>query len=159
MRSSNRSSMRARPATTSSKSLVSATRTGVGESICRWSYPASNLAIPLGVRRVGFFSGTVTRWSWRRCGSRCPFDALDLGSASQFRRWVLARIHTEAPPEYDVVLDLDDVEFVMAAGVQALLDLEAELAERGQSLHVAGSAPIVARVLDICGVAARWTVQ
>jgi anti-anti-sigma factor len=70
---------------------------------------------------------------------------------------VLARIHVEAPTEVDVVLDLADVEFVMAAGVQALLDLEAVLGERGQSLRVADSAPIVARVLDICGVAARWT--
>jgi len=89
---------------------------------------------------------------------KVPFDALDFGAASEFLRWVLARVHTEAPPELDVVLDLEDVEFVMAAGVQALLDLEGVLGERGQSLRVVGSAPIVARVLDICGVAARWTV-
>jgi len=86
-----------------------------------------------------------------------PFDALDLGTASEFLRWVLARVDADAPPEVDVELELDDVEFVMAACVQALLDLEVALGERGQSLRVAGTAPIVARVLDICGVAARWS--
>ena len=50
-----------------------------------------------------------------------------------------------------MVLDLGDVEFVMAAGVQALLDLEAELADAGRTLAVVGAAPIVVRVLDICG--------
>jgi len=89
---------------------------------------------------------------------RVPFEALDLGAAPEFLRWVLARIDADAPPEVHVVLDLDDVEFVMAAGVQALLDLETVLAERGQTLRVAGAAPIVARVLDICDVATRWIV-
>ena len=87
-----------------------------------------------------------------------PFDALDLCTATEFVRWVLARVD-DVPPEVDVVLDLAGVEFVMAAGVQALLDLDVALEERGLSLRVAGAAPIVARVLDICGVAARWSAS
>jgi anti-anti-sigma factor len=88
-----------------------------------------------------------------------PFDALDLCTATEFVAWVLARVDDDVPPEVDVVLDLDGVEFVMAAGVQALLDLEAALGERGLSLRVARAAPIVARVLDICGVATRWSAS
>jgi len=89
---------------------------------------------------------------------KVPFDALDLGTVSDFLHWALARVDADAPADVDVELDLDEVEFVMAAGVQALLELESVLEERGQSLRVAGAAPIVVRVLDICGVGARWGV-
>ena len=44
----------------------------------------------------------------------------------------------------------------MAAGVQALVDLDAELARSGRTLSVVGAAPIVVRVLDICGYSGRW---
>ena len=34
-----------------------------------------------------------------------PFDALDLGTASEFLRWVLARVDADAPPEVDAELE------------------------------------------------------
>ena len=53
---------------------------------------------------------------------------------------------------------MSDVEYLMAAGVQALVDLYAELRDAGRTLAVANAAPIVVRVLEICGVAERWLV-
>jgi anti-anti-sigma factor len=93
-----------------------------------------------------------------RC--RVPFEALDLATVDDFRRWIHDRIAADAPggARAAVILDLGDVEFVMAAGVQALVDLDAELTGVGRTLAVAGAAPIVARVLDICGCAERWIV-
>jgi anti-anti-sigma factor len=85
-----------------------------------------------------------------------PFAALDLGTVDEFRRWVREQLRDDASAGSTVLLDLGDVEFVMAAGIQALLDLEAELADRSRTLGVVGAAPIVVRVLDICGVAERW---
>jgi anti-anti-sigma regulatory factor len=89
---------------------------------------------------------------------RVPFDALDLASIAAFVRWAAERIRDDVPatPGAAVVLDLGDVELVMAAGVAALLDLDAALAARGQTLHVADPAPIVARVFAICDVPERW---
>jgi anti-anti-sigma factor len=55
-----------------------------------------------------------------------------------------------------VVLDLRDVELVMAAGVSALLELEAELARRGLALRLVEATAIVGRVFDICDVSQRW---
>ena len=92
---------------------------------------------------------------------RCtvPFDALDLATVEDFTRW--ARDQTACGPVDDrreLVLDLGEVEFVMAAGVQALLDLEAELGERERTLGVINAAPIVTRVFAICDVE-RWVVD
>jgi anti-anti-sigma factor len=89
---------------------------------------------------------------------RVPFEALDLATVDDFRRWIHDRIAIDASENAHaaVVLDLGDVEFVMAAGVQALVELDAELTGVGRTLVVAGAAPIVARVLDICGCAERW---
>ena len=91
---------------------------------------------------------------------RVPFGALDLATVDDFTRWVHDRIRAGAPDEASaaVILDLGDVEFLMAAGVQALVDLDAELAAVGRTLAVAEAAQIVVRVLDICGYADRWIV-
>jgi len=91
---------------------------------------------------------------------RVPFDVLDLSTVGEFRRWAMGRIRDEVPTDSGsaVVFGLEDVEYVMAAGVQALLDVEAVLAARGQTLLVAAPAPIVTRVLEICGVTERWVV-
>jgi len=92
-------------------------------------------------------------------GVRCsvPFAALDLASVDDFRCWVYDRIATGEPEAARAafILDLGEVEFVMAAGVQALVELDAELNRVGRTLAVTGAAPIVARVLDICGCADR----
>jgi anti-anti-sigma factor len=92
-----------------------------------------------------------------RC--RVPFDALDLATVDEFARWVreqLACVPADEPR--GVVLDLAEVEFVMAAGIRALLDIEAELCERQRTLGVINVAPIVTRVFEICGVDRRWVV-
>jgi anti-anti-sigma factor len=86
------------------------------------------------------------------------FDALDLATVEEFARW--ARAQSACGPADDprgLVLDLGEVEFVMAAGVRALLDLEAELGARDRTLAVMNAAPIVERVFGICGVR-RWIV-
>jgi len=88
-----------------------------------------------------------------------PFEAIDLASVDDFARWVREHIAADPPVRGAVVLDFGDVEFVMAAGVQALLDLEALLAETGRTLAVVEAAPIVVRVLAICGCADRWVVS
>jgi anti-anti-sigma factor len=87
-----------------------------------------------------------------------PFEAIDLANVDEFTRWARDRIATDAPDDGAVVLDLGEVEFVMAAGVQALLDLDAQLADAGRTLAVVEAAPIVVRVLTICGCADRWIV-
>ena len=87
-----------------------------------------------------------------------PFEAIDVASVDDFARWVREHIAADPPVRGAVVLDFGDVEFVMAAGVQALLDLEALLAETGRTLAVVEAAPIVVRVLAICGCADRWVV-
>ena len=92
-----------------------------------------------------------------RC--RVPFETLDLATVDEFAQWVRDRtacVPIDGPRT--VVLDLADVEFVMAAGIQALLDLEAELCERERTLGVINAAPIVIRVFEICGTAQRWVV-
>jgi anti-anti-sigma factor len=93
-------------------------------------------------------------------GVRCrvPFGALDMASVDDFRRWVHDRIATGVADgaRAAFILDLGEVEFVMAAGVQALVELEDELTLVGRTLAVTGAAPIVARVLDICGFADNW---
>lgn len=85
-----------------------------------------------------------------------PFGVLDLATVDEFLRWARSRIRSGT--RADVVLDLSEVEFLMAAGVQALLDLDADLACEGRTLAVVGAAPIVVRVLDICGYGARWSL-
>jgi anti-anti-sigma factor len=92
---------------------------------------------------------------------KVPFEALDLATVDDFLRWVHDRIATLAHggARTSVVLDLGDVEFVMAAGVQALVELDAELTGVGRTLAVTGAQPIVARVLVICGCADRWIVS
>lgn len=89
-----------------------------------------------------------------------PFEAIDLATVGTFRRWVGERLATGVPngARTSVVLDLGAVEFVMAAGVQAMDELDAELAETGRTLAVVSAAPIVTRVLAICGCADRWIV-
>jgi anti-anti-sigma factor len=88
---------------------------------------------------------------------RVPFDALDLATVDPFLRWAKDEIACpSAEAAGQIVLDLELVEFVMAAGVQALLELEDELCSTARTLAVANPAPIVARVLEICSVADRW---
>jgi anti-anti-sigma factor len=88
---------------------------------------------------------------------RVPYTALDLATVDDFRRWVSER--TPAAAGVGVVLDLADVELVMAAGVQALLDVDTELAAGGRTLGVVEASPVVRRVLDICGFAECWLVR
>jgi len=85
---------------------------------------------------------------------RVPFGALDLATVAEFLGWARERIRSGSG--VGVVFDLSDVEFLMAAGVQALVDLDSELARSGRALSVVGAAPIVVRVLDICGYSDRW---
>ena len=88
---------------------------------------------------------------------RVPFDCLDLATVDEFGRWWKAQMSQCSPPAgATVVLDLGGVELVMAAGVRALLELEADLADRGVALRLGAPAPIVARVLRTCDVADRW---
>jgi anti-anti-sigma factor len=89
---------------------------------------------------------------------RVPFGALDLATVDEFLDWARDRIRAGSGVGVGVVFDLGDVEFLMAAGVQALVDLEVELARSGRTLSVVGAAPIVVRVLDICGYSSRWIV-
>jgi anti-anti-sigma factor len=84
---------------------------------------------------------------------RVPFDALDLATVDAFVRWASGQVDAT---DGDMVLDLADVEFVMAAGVQALVDLDARLRCDGRTLAVTDAAPIVVRVLRICGLADGW---
>lgn len=78
-----------------------------------------------------------------------PFDVLDLATVDPFRSWIAARVVAR---DADVVLDLSEVELLMAAGVHELLALETELAAHGRALSVANARPIVCRVLRICEV-------
>jgi anti-anti-sigma factor len=88
---------------------------------------------------------------------RVPFDTLDLSTVDDFARWSRVWMPTSATSAgAAVVLDLRDVELVMAAGVSALLELEAELARRGLALRLVEATPIVGRVFDICDVSQRW---
>ena len=88
---------------------------------------------------------------------RVPFAVLDLATVDEFRRWVSARI--PADDGVDVLFDLGDVDLLMAAGVQAILDVETGLVAEGRTLGVVGAAPIVRRVLEICGLAERWLAR
>jgi anti-anti-sigma factor len=87
---------------------------------------------------------------------RVPFEVLDLATADEFARWADEQVEAT---DGALVLDLGDVEFVMAAGVQALLDLDGRLETSGRTLAVTGSAPIVVRVLTICDLGERWRLR
>ena len=89
---------------------------------------------------------------------RVPFDALDLATAEPFVRWAKDELAcTSVGRRRRVSCSTSSaVEFVMAAGVQAMLDLEDELRRTRRTLAVANVAPIVVRVLEICDVADRW---
>jgi anti-anti-sigma factor len=89
---------------------------------------------------------------------RVPFDALDLATSDAFLQWARGGLACAPADTTTVVLDFGAVEFLMAAGVRALLDLERELCIARRSLVVAGAAPIVVRVLQICAVADRWLI-
>jgi anti-anti-sigma factor len=85
---------------------------------------------------------------------RVPFAVLDLATVEEFRRWVSARVPAE--DGVGVLLDLGEVDLVMAAGVQAMVDVDTALEAQGRTLGVVDAAPIVRRVLEICGFAQRW---
>ncbi|MGZ6885693.1 MAG: STAS domain-containing protein [Acidimicrobiia bacterium] len=88
---------------------------------------------------------------------RVPFEALDVYAAPEFARWTDAALaSTAGEGPVHLVLDLQDVELVMAAGVEALQRLERRIVDDGGTLHLVAAAPIVVRVLEICGVGARW---
>jgi anti-anti-sigma factor len=51
-----------------------------------------------------------------------------------------------------LVVDLADVTFIDSTGVAALLAARRRLLERGRSMHVSRTSPVVGRVLDVCGL-------
>src|SRR3954451_19706485 len=99
IRSPKRSSMRVRPATTSSKSLVSATRRGGGVSMRQCSYPQQTLAIPVGVRRPKVSPRHTARVEMDAVRLTVPFEAIDLANVDEFTRWARDRIATDAPDD------------------------------------------------------------
>lgn len=82
-----------------------------------------------------------------------PFDALDLATVDEFARWLDG---VAASTAADVVLDFGLVEFVLAVGVQALVDFDRMLLAEGRRLRIRGASRLAERVFEICGVADRW---
>jgi anti-sigma B factor antagonist len=58
----------------------------------------------------------------------------------------------EATDASRIVLDLDQVDFMDAAGVGLLLDVNARSESNGGRLRITGGSPQVRRVLDLTGV-------
>jgi anti-anti-sigma factor len=54
----------------------------------------------------------------------------------------------------DIALDLDDVTFIDAAGVGAVVEVEDAQIERGTALHVWSANAFVRRVFSLCGLSA-----
>ncbi len=86
---------------------------------------------------------------------RVPFEAIDPASVDEFAVWLTTAVAAGAG---DVVLDLADVEIVLAVGVQVLFDLDRDLLASGRSLRLLRPARVVRRVLELCAVPERWLV-
>lgn len=55
-----------------------------------------------------------------------------------------------------VVIDMTEAKYIDSAGLEALLDIADELAQCGQTLRLAGTAPTVREVLEITGLAQKF---
>lgn len=84
---------------------------------------------------------------------RVPFEAIDPASVDEFAAWLTAVIDGGTG---DVLLDLRDVDIVLAVGVQTLFDLDRDLLRSGRSLRIVRPSRVVRRVLELCDVPERW---
>jgi anti-anti-sigma factor len=92
---------------------------------------------------------------WRDGDRLCLDGDIDQTNADVLRPDLIEDIRAGV-----VDFDLTSVRFFGAAGVRLLLGLRAEASDRGTVLRVA-CAPMVRRVLDICGVSDHeaWTLM
>jgi anti-anti-sigma factor len=84
---------------------------------------------------------------------RVPCAVIDHWTVDEFVVWV--RQHATGSGAA-VLLDFTDVEFLMAAGVRALVELDDELRDAGRRLTVTNESRIVRRVLEVCELADRF---
>ena len=63
------------------------------------------------------------------------------------------------PDDRDVRLDLSEVTFCGSAGVRMLVQVQHEVSTAGGTVAVENPAPIVRRVLDLCGIGDVMTVR
>jgi len=56
-----------------------------------------------------------------------------------------------------LALDLSDVDFMDSTGIAALIELDKATRAHGQSLEVTATSDRVRRVLELTGLADRWT--
>ena len=64
----------------------------------------------------------------------------------------------EVQGDLEVIIDLAQLQFVDSRGVRILLDAHKTLQERGGTLTLSGPRPGVHRVLELTGLATRFTV-
>jgi anti-anti-sigma factor len=74
---------------------------------------------------------------------------IDMAVADRFAEAITAALTNGSPR---VIVDLTDVTFMDSSGISALLRANKVAAEHRRSLTVENPAPMVHRVLEICGV-------
>ena len=74
---------------------------------------------------------------------------IDMAVADWFAEAITAALANGSPR---VIVDLTEVTFLDSSGIRALLTANRVAAERCRSLTVENPAPMVHRVLEICGV-------
>lgn len=82
-----------------------------------------------------------------------PFTELDADMVADFRQWG-QRWTASAVPVPN--LDFSAVEYLGAAAISVLLEIDHALSARGVRLHIINARPIVERVLTICDLHTRW---
>ena len=88
---------------------------------------------------------------------RLTGQALVLRVSGELDLFTAPRLHSAldqhlGAPGDPVVLDLTDVTFLGAAGLQVLVDIDVVVAAQGRRLHVVGSAPVVLRPIRATGL-------
>ncbi|MFD5318331.1 STAS domain-containing protein [Streptomyces sp. NPDC127098] len=96
------------------------------------------------VRRMG--SGVVV----------APSGELDHHSADRLRESLNACV---ADGRYRIVIDCSGLEFCDSTGLNVLLTTRMEVEAAGGQVHLSGMRPIVARVLEITGAGAVFSVH
>jgi anti-sigma B factor antagonist len=74
---------------------------------------------------------------------------VDLSTAAQLERFVLASIPAQRVPPPGLVLDLSGVEFFGAAGIAVLLSAQERIEQVGGWLRLLDVPPIVTRILVV----------
>ncbi|MEO3750304.1 STAS domain-containing protein [Streptomyces sp. B6B3] len=106
----------------------------------------SRRQLSVSVRRVGGGASAVVR----------PVGELDHHSAATLRESLEACV---ADGVARIVIDLSDLEFCDSTGLNVLLTTRIAAQAAGGEVHLAGMRPIVARVLEITGAGAVFTVH